>query len=216
MKTIASIPNLAAVWTSPGVLLARVSGNWREGPTLPSVEVVRETLSKEPSVKSVEFDTAGLTGWDSRFVAFISQCAGAVRGRNIEIRYDGLPEGARRLLRLAHAVPEKVDAHRAVVKASFFRSMGERTIQGWDGILGLFTFLGQNLIALVNLLRGRAQFRWADTFQVMEQTGPQALGIVALINFLVGLILAFVGALELERFGASIYVADLVGIATVR
>ncbi|HUL51074.1 MAG TPA: ABC transporter permease, partial [Candidatus Nitrosotalea sp.] len=46
--------------------------------------------------------------------------------------------------------------------------------------------------------------------------GPQALGIVALINFLVGLILAFVGAVELMRFGASIYVADLVGIATVR
>jgi phospholipid/cholesterol/gamma-HCH transport system permease protein len=216
MKTTASIPNLAAVRTSPGVLLARVSGNWREGPTLPNVEVVRETLSKEPSVKSMEFDTAGLTGWDSRFVAFISQCAGVVRGRNIEIRYDGLPEGARRLLRLAHAVPEKVDAHRAVVKASFFRSVGERTIQGWDGILGLFTFLGQNLIALMNLFRGRAQFRWADAFQVMEQTGPQALGIVAMINFLVGLILAFVGALELERFGASIYVADLVGIATVR
>ena len=216
MKTTASIPNLVAVRTSPGVLLARVSGNWREGPTLPGVEVVRETLSKEPSVKSVEFDTAGLIGWDSRFVAFISQCAGLVRGRNIEIGYDGLPEGARRLLRLAQAVPEKVDAHRTLAKVGFFRSVGERTIQGWDGILALFTFLGHNLIALMNLLRGRAQFRWADAFLVMEQTGPQALGIVAMINFLVGLILAFVGALELERFGASIYVADLVGIATVR
>jgi phospholipid/cholesterol/gamma-HCH transport system permease protein len=216
MKTTASIPNLVAVRTSPGVLLARVSGNWREGPTLPGVEVVGETLSKEPSVKSVEFDTAGLTGWDSRFVAFISQCAGLVRGRNIEIGYDGLPEGARRLLRLAQAVPEKVDAHRTLAKVSFFRSVGERTIQGWDGILALFTFLGHTLIALMNLLRGRAQFRWADAFLVMEQTGPQALGIVAMINFLMGLILAFVGALELERFGASIYVADLVGIATVR
>jgi phospholipid/cholesterol/gamma-HCH transport system permease protein len=215
MTTTASIPNLVVDRTSPGVLLARVSGNWREGPTLPG-EVVRETLSKEPSLKSVEFDTAGLTGWDSRFVAFINQCAGVVHGRNIKIRYDGLPEGARRLLRLAHAVPEKADTHRTVLKASFFRSVGERAIQGCDGILGLFTFLGQNLVALANLLRGRAQFRWADAFLVMEQTGPQALCIVALINFLVGLILAFVGALELERFGASIYVADLVGIATVR
>jgi len=216
MKTTASVPNLVAVRTSPGVLLARFSGNWREEPTLPGVEVVGETLSKEPSVKSVEFDTVGLTGWDSRFVAFINQCARVVRGRNIEIRYDGLPEGARRLLRLAHAVPEKVDTHRAVVKASFFRSVGERSIQGWEGIMGLFTFLGQNLLALVNLLRGRAQFRWTDAFLVMQQTGPQALGIVAMINFLVGLILAFVGAVELTRFGASIYVADLVGIATVR
>ena len=200
----------------PNVLLVRMSGNWRQRPTMRLMEVIQQALSEHPSVKSLEFDAYGLSGWDSRFVAFISQCARLVRGRNIEIGYDGLPEGTRRLLRLAQAVPEKVDAHRTLAKVSFFRSVGERTIQGWDGILGLFTFLGQNLMALVNLLRGRAQFRWADAFQVMEQTGPQALGIVAMINFLVGLILAFVGALELERFGASIYVADLVGIATVR
>ncbi len=216
MSINASIPNLVVDRMSPGVLRARVSGNWRDGPTLPSVEVVRETLRKEPSVKFVEFDTAGMIGWDSRFVAFISQCTSMVRGRDIQLRYDGLPEGVQRLLRLAHAVPERTDTHPTLVKISFFRTVGERTIQGWEGILGLFTFLGQNLVALANLLRGRAQFRWADAFLVMGQTGPQALGIVAMINFLVGLILAFVGALELTRFGASIYVADLVGIATVR
>src|SRR5689334_11405822 len=69
---------------------------------------------------------------------------------------------------------------------------------------------------MANLLRGRAQFRWPDALLVMQECGPQALGIVAMINFLVGLILAFVGATELTRFGASIYTADLVGIATVR
>src|SRR5689334_22590539 len=69
---------------------------------------------------------------------------------------------------------------------------------------------------MANLLRGRAQFRWPDALLVMQECGPQALGIVAMINFLVGLILAFVGATELTRFGASIYVSDLVGIATVR
>jgi phospholipid/cholesterol/gamma-HCH transport system permease protein len=51
---------------------------------------------------------------------------------------------------------------------------------------------------------------------VLQESGPNALGIVTLINFLVGLIIAFVGAVQLERFGASIYVADLVAIATVR
>jgi phospholipid/cholesterol/gamma-HCH transport system permease protein len=214
--TTSSIPNLFVERASPGALLARVSGNWREQPTLPGVKLVREALSRETSVKSVAFDTADLTGWDSRFVAFISQCIGMARERDIEVRYDGLPEGVQRLLRLAQAVPEKADTHRTAIRASFFRKAGERTIQGWEGILGLFTFLGQNLIALANLLRGRAQCRWADVVEVMEQTGPQALGIVVMINFLVGLILAFVGALELERFGASIYVADLVGIATVR
>ena len=210
------MPILVVERPMPNGLLVRMSGNWRQGPTVPGMEQIQQALDEKPASKSLEFDTTGLTGWDSRFVAFVSQCAGLVGGRDIELRYDGLPEGVRRLLRLAQAVPKKVDAHRTLAKVSFFRGVGERTIQGWDGILGFFTFLGQNLIALLNLLRGRAQFRWADAFLVMEQTGPQALGIVAMINFLVGLILAFVGAIELERFGASIYVADLVSIATVR
>ena len=214
--TASTIPNLLLEQVSPGALLARVSGNWREQPMLPGVNLVQEALNKKPSVKAVTFDTAGLTGWDSRFVAFVAQCAGIARGRDIDVHYDGLPKGVQRLLRLAQAVPKKADTRRTAVRASLFRKAGERTIQGWQGILGLFTFLGQNLIALGNLLRHTAQCRWADVVEVMEQTGPQALGIVAMINFLVGLILAFVGAVELERFGASIYVADLVGIATVR
>ncbi len=216
MTTTASIPNLVLERPAPGVLSARVSGDWRVRPALFGVALVRQAISEEPSLKSLEFDTADLTGWDSRFVAFASQCAAAVRGRNVRIQYNGLPEGVQRLLRLVQAVPEKADAHRMVVRASFFRRVGERMLQGWEEISGLFTFLGQNLIAVANLLRRRAQCRWVDVVEVMEQTGPQALGIVAMINFLVGLILAFVGAVELSRFGASIYVADLVGIATVR
>src|SRR6478735_8334414 len=80
----------------------------------------------------------------------------------------------------------------------------------------MLAFLVESMRALCNLLLGHAQFRWSDAFLIMQQCGPQALGIVALINFLVGLILAFVGATELMRFGASIYVADLVAVATVR
>jgi phospholipid/cholesterol/gamma-HCH transport system permease protein len=72
------------------------------------------------------------------------------------------------------------------------------------------------VVALGRLLRGRAQFRWSDTLLVMQQCGPEALGIVGLINFLIGLILAFVGATELGRFGAAVYTADLVAAAAVR
>ncbi|HWH71379.1 MAG TPA: ABC transporter permease, partial [Candidatus Sulfotelmatobacter sp.] len=171
---------------------------------------------EDPAVRCLEFDTAGLAGWGSRLVAFVSRCADLSRERNVEFRGEGLPEGVRGLLRLANAVPENIDAHRGPAKAHFLQTLGERTIQGWQGISGLFTFLGENVLGVGQLLRGRAQFRWADAFLIMQQCGPQALGIVAMINFLVGLILAFVGAVELRRFGASIYVADLVAIAMVR
>jgi phospholipid/cholesterol/gamma-HCH transport system permease protein len=136
--------------------------------------------------------------------------------RNVELRDEGLPEGVRRLLRLAQTVPERKDARRTVQAPSLLQALGEHALQARAGARSMFAFFGENAIALGHLLRGRAQFRWPDALLAMQECGPQGLGIVAMINFLVGLILAFVGAIELKRFGASIYVADLVGIATVR
>jgi phospholipid/cholesterol/gamma-HCH transport system permease protein len=69
---------------------------------------------------------------------------------------------------------------------------------------------------LLRLLRGKAQYRRVDLGLTIEACGAQALPIVTLINFLVGMILAFVGAIELKMFGAEIYVANLVGVAMVR
>lgn len=198
------------------LLLIRPSGNYCELNEAPEMRIVREALDKSDGVKSLSFDSTALTGWDSRFVGFIRNCAELCRTRNIEFRDDGLPESTRRLVRLAQAVPQRGDSRHVGVKAPFLQSTGDRVIQAFDDARAMFTFLGENLIALVNLLRRRAQFRWADAFHLMQECGPQALGIVALINFLMGLILAFVGAVQLMKFGASIYVADLVGIATVR
>jgi phospholipid/cholesterol/gamma-HCH transport system permease protein len=208
--------NLAVEQRSPDVLLLRLSGNFRDQSEAPSVGVVSDAFNQDPGVKALSFECAGLTGWDSRFVAFIRNCADLCQAKNVAFQNDGLPEGARRLLRLAQAVPERKDVRHAAVKAPFFQSVGEQALKAWAETLEMLKFFGEDVVALISLLRGRAQFRWSDAFLVMEECGPQALGIVAMINFLVGLILAFVGAIELVRFGASIYVADLVGIATVR
>jgi len=212
----ASSPNLVVDRTSPGVLRVLFSGNWRVRSGLPGLGPIRQSLGESGTEKSLEFDVTRLTGWDSRFVAFINRCIALCRDYNIKLRPEGLPEGVRRLLRLANAVPEKKDAHVSAPEQGLLRNLGKRAFKGWDGAWAMLSFLGENVLAFGKMLRGRAQFRWSDALLVMQQCGPQALGIVALINGLVGLILAFVGAIELRRFGASIYVSDLVGIATVR
>jgi phospholipid/cholesterol/gamma-HCH transport system permease protein len=200
----------------PDTLLLRMSGNARENNSLLSIKDVRDALDQVTGVRLLSFDSEGMTAWDSRFIAFIRKCGELCRKRNVELRADGLPQGVRRLLRLAEAVPERTDVHPKTAKPRILQALGEYTIQRWRDTSELFTFVGENLAALANLFRGRTQFRWSDALLVMQECGPQALGIVAMINFLVGLILAFVGATELTRFGASIYVADLVGIASVR
>ena len=120
------------------------------------------------------------------------------------------------MIRLADMVPEKKGTGRAGVQPSLLARVGEGAVKSWEGIREMLAFLGENVLALGRLLRGHAQFRWSDAFLVMQQCGPEALGIVALINFLVGLIIAFVGAVGLVKFGASIFVADMVAIGTVR
>ena len=77
-------------------------------------------------------------------------------------------------------------------------------------------FLGESAAAFLRLLRGKAMYRPTDLGLIMEACSGKALPIVTLISFLVGMILAFVGAIQLKLFGAQIYVADLVGIAMVR
>ncbi len=78
------------------------------------------------------------------------------------------------------------------------------------------TFLGQVLIAAFDALRGRVEFRLKDLSRVTADCSARAVPIITVVNLLVGGILAFVGAVQLVKFGAGIYVADLVGIAVSR
>ena len=83
-------------------------------------------------------------------------------------------------------------------------------------VVEMLDFIGEAALALGRLLTGRARFRKTDFIKLLRECGADALPIVSMISLLVGLILAFVGAIQLMMFGAQIYVANLVGIAMVR
>src|SRR5262249_39540668 len=99
---------------------------------------------------------------------------------------------------------------------SWLARLGTAVVDLRTPIAEMLAFIGEITPALGRLARGKARFPRADLLLPIQQAGAQALGIVTLISFLVGLILAFVGAVQLQQFGAAIYVADLVGIAMVR
>ena len=86
----------------------------------------------------------------------------------------------------------------------------------WSSIMSVADFTGQSVLSAGRFCTGKARFRSRDFWMVLQECGPSALPIVTLISFLIGLILAFVGNVQLASFGASLYVADLVGIAMVR
>jgi phospholipid/cholesterol/gamma-HCH transport system permease protein len=170
----------------------------------------------DSATRAVEFEATELGGWDSALMVRILSLHELCQKANVEFRAATLPAGLAKLIALSQAVPEKKDAARRAESASFLQQVGESGLEAWTGSKAMLGFMGENVLALLKMARGKAQFRWADMLEVMQECGPRALGIVALINFLIGLILAFVGATELSKFGAAIYTADLVAVATVR
>jgi phospholipid/cholesterol/gamma-HCH transport system permease protein len=198
-----------------GVLVVEFAGDWLDRTGLPDIAAVEQGLAAG-GVKALEFDAKALGRWDSALMVRILALNDLCAKRKIEFRTATLPEGLAKLIALAQAVPEKADAARRVKQTPFLERVGESGLAALTGGAAMLGFLGESVLSVLKLMRGQAQFRWRDIFEVMEACGPKALGIVALINFLIGLILAFVGATELARFGASIYTADLVAVATVR
>ena len=201
--------------TAGGVLLVEIAGDWLDRTRLPDVSAVEKELAGG-GVSAVEFEAQELARWDSALMVRILTLNDLCTRAKVEFRAKTLPDGLARLIALSEAVPEKKDAARKETAPPFLQRVGESGLAVWTGGAAMLSFLGESVVALLKLMRGQAQFRWTDMFEVMQACGPQALGIVALINFLIGLILAFVGATELARFGAAIYTADLVAVASVR
>lgn len=201
---------------SPDTLQIRLAGAWEMQAGLPSIDEVQKTLESEPKARRATFDTAQLGEWDTGLLTFLNKVVDLCKQSQIDIDRDSLPTGVRRLLALAEAVPERKGARSESAPAPFVTRVGNVVLAALAEVHDFLTFLGQTTMAFWALLRGRARFRVSDLWLFIQEAGADALPIITLISFLVGVIMAFVGAVQLEKFGAAIYVADLVGIAVVR
>ena len=197
-------------------ILIRLSGAWRLRGGLPSATLVQRELESSPQVRGVALEARELTSWDSSVLTFLVEVSELCRQRGIQMDRAGLPAGVRRLSELAEAVPEKKGARKEEIETPFLERVGNSAIGVGDSLGEMLNFLGEMSVTFVRLFRMKVRFRAVDLVLLIQQCGAQALPIVTLISFLVGVILAFVGAVQLRQFGAQIYVADLVGIAMVR
>jgi phospholipid/cholesterol/gamma-HCH transport system permease protein len=197
-------------------LVLRLAGNWHMRHGLPTAVTVEKQLDTAPKSSRLTFEAHDLGQWDSGLLTFLLGVSEVCHKRKIPADWSPLPEGVRGLIQLAEAVPEKSGARAEVTHSSFLAELGQSTIKYAKGLDDFLRFFGEVVIAFAKLLVGKARFRRVDLMVVIQDCGVDALGIVALVTFLVGTILAFMGAVQLQVFGASIFVADLVGIAMTR
>jgi phospholipid/cholesterol/gamma-HCH transport system permease protein len=209
-------PELRFQQPSADTLCVGLGGSWTIQAELPPLAEVQRQCDTRPSVRRLTFDTQDLTGWDSGLLTFLLALTELGAQRHLGIDYAGLPQGVQRLLRLATAVPERQGARRAAARESMLARIGKAAVAAQQAAGELLSFLGQATMAFGALLRGRARYQRADLLLIIQECGAQALPIVSLISLLVGLILAFIGAVQLQQFGAQIYIANLVGVGMAR
>lgn len=197
-------------------LEAAISGDWTKQSEPPSLEPVLTQLADARDVKRLIFSTEALGQWDSMLMTELLRLIDQGTKHGIQVNTATLPEGIQGLLALAYAVPERAGARRAFVRTPWFTDVGNSALRIVKDLHGLLVFIGAAAISVGALLRGKARFRRVDLWLNIQDCGPAATPIVTLISLLVGLILAFVGAVQLALFGAQIYIADLVGLGMTR
>jgi phospholipid/cholesterol/gamma-HCH transport system permease protein len=193
-----------------------LSGRWKLKKDLPTADEVVRKLEGAPAVRHIGIDAQGLADWDTGLLIFLADLRKLCAQGKIRLKSKGLPPGVVNLLELAAAVPEKKDARKAEGRVTFLTHLGDQTVDFFRSFSDMLEFVGEATVAFLKMLRGKAQYRRSDLGLILESCSGQALPIVTLISFLVGMILAFIGAMQLQMFGAQIYVANLVGIAMVR
>jgi phospholipid/cholesterol/gamma-HCH transport system permease protein len=162
----------------------------------------------------IAFESGKLGHWDSALLVFLLAVRQEAQERGIPFDGGGLPRAASRLLALvAEATPKAAPAPR---RKTLVDRVGSAIIGDGAEALAVLDIVGDTILRGGAALRGRVRMRGTDLLTCTYDAGISALPIVTIVNVLVGGILAFVGAVQLRKFGADIYIAALVGVATIR
>ena len=199
----------------PGCLRIALRGDWRIEADIPPAAPLISQLAPESGIRRVVFDCTALGTWDSSLLVFLLQVRDSCDSAEIAFVADALPPGAARLLALARAVPEQTD-RTAKGDEGLVARIGINVVERLSSGVYLLRFVGEGGLSFGRLLGGRARFRRRDFGLMMQACGTDALPIVSVISLLVGTIVAFLGAIQLQAFGVQIFVADMVAIGMFR
>ena len=221
MSSDADIDERIVAYRSGDALVYQLSGDWKIDDTLPTIGPEEKTAGIQP-LRRVLFDTTKLGTWDSCLLHFILNRFEHCRKEGLVFEAEGLPKAVNKLIALAQTETaqdrtkdqEKAAESWSVRGGILYLARLYTAVQ--NEIVDFIIFIGEAALSLMRLFTGRSQMRRSDFFAILQECGPNALPIVTLISFLVGVILAFLGAVVLMRFGTGIYIAYLMGSGILR
>lgn len=151
--------------------------------------------------------------WGTADAAFLAALLRRLQTDQADIRLEGVPRELAALMDLARGGAQAPGPR---PDPGLRKRLGLWALAQWDETRAMMALIGEMVLRLPRFVAGKAKVRRNEVIDVLAESSTRALLIVGIVNLLMGAILAFVGAVQLRAFGAGIYVADLVGIASVR
>ncbi|MFZ2448953.1 MAG: ABC transporter permease [Methylovulum miyakonense] len=211
-----SVPCVINVSRQGQTMEAAFVGDWVLDAAVPALDGVLAQLGEGTGIRKLIFSTQDLGRWDSLLMTELIRLINHGANQGIEVDTGSLPEGIQGLLQLVYAIPEPIGARRKAIRVPWLEVLGASGLRLFDDVQAIILFIGETALGLWALMRAKARFRSVDLWTNIQDCGPSALPIITLISLLAGLILAFVGAVQLALFGAEIYIADMVGLGMMR
>lgn len=201
----------------PGGLILRAVGDWR---VAEAAELDRRLrLLSLPSGRHVTFDLGQVERFDTAGAWLVLRTERAAAGRGNTVALANLDPSFAPLLDHLRAdtgvpQPHPLPSHHTLV--GFIAQIGEATVAILRWVYSILGFWGVIAVTISRLLPHPRRLRLTATLVQIEQTGLNALPIVGLLSFLIGVVFAYQGSDQLRRFGAEIYTVNLLGIAILR
>ncbi|MFH1076409.1 MAG: MlaE family lipid ABC transporter permease subunit [Pseudomonadota bacterium] len=173
-------------------------------------------LATQSAVRSVVVDASGISYCDISGIALLFELCRRGQGAGNKVEILGLRQEFKQLFDLFE--PGEFESYTSVTeqRESLPVEIGMAVSKVWEDMRLLVCFVGELTIALMRVIAAPRRLRWKDLITAVEQAGVNALPIVALISFLVGLIMAFQAVIPMRQFGAEIFVADLIALTMLR
>lgn len=213
---VENIPCSLKITRKENTIEAALAGDWVMDAEVPDLQPDYSLIRGDSQFNRLVFSTSGLGRWDSLLMTELIRLINHAGSQKLNVDRTSLPQGVQGLLELAYAVPERTDARRTELENQWLAYLGNHVLLFLKDARALIVFIGKIALSIAAAVQGKTRFRPVDFWLTVMDCGPSALPIITLISVLIGLILAFVGAVQLTLFGAEIYIADMVGLGMSR
>jgi phospholipid/cholesterol/gamma-HCH transport system permease protein len=208
--TLKTTPALKLIEIQEGSSCVCLSGDW----TLSKLTIepnLQKRIKQFSNNSNIKWDLSSVNVLDNATALLLWQAWGQKIPSGLEIKPEHL-----RLINKWQSQKTPVFESPRLSAEQVVNYLSQVILDMFGQLLNFITLLGQLLLDAVHLLRHPGDIPWAEISITIYDAGVRALGITALVGFLIGIVLSYLSALQLKLFGAEIYIIDILGLSVIR